>query len=55
LAQTPLKHDGKPNARGPSPIRKAHLALRERLNRKQKLPPMPVKKNLSTARRTAGR
>jgi hypothetical protein len=45
----------KPNARGPSPSRKAHLALRERLNRKQKRPPMPVKKNLSIARRTTGR
>jgi hypothetical protein len=45
----------KPNARGPSPSRKAHLALREGLNRKPKLPPMPVKKNLSTARRTTGR
>jgi hypothetical protein len=45
----------KPNARGPSPSRKAHLALRERLNRKPKLPPVPVKKNLPTARRTTGR
>jgi hypothetical protein len=45
----------KPNARGPSSNRKAHLALKERLNRKLKRPPlMPVKKNLSTARRTAG-
>jgi hypothetical protein len=59
LAQTPLQrlkiNMEKPNARGPSPSRKAHLALRERLNRKPKLPPMPVKKNLSTARRTASR
>jgi hypothetical protein len=45
----------KPNARGPSPSRKAHIALRERLNRKSKLPPVPVKKNLSTARRTTAR
>jgi hypothetical protein len=29
----------KPNARGPSPSRKAHLALRAKLNRKSKPPP----------------
>jgi hypothetical protein len=59
LAQTPLQRPKinmeKPNARGPSPSRKAHLALKERLNRKPKLPPMPVKKNLSSARRTTPR
>jgi hypothetical protein len=59
LAQPPLQRRKiameKPNARGPSPSRKAHLALRERLNRKPKLPPMPVKKNLSIACRTTGR
>ncbi|PYL19179.1 MAG: hypothetical protein DMF41_10390 [Verrucomicrobia bacterium] len=42
----------KPNARGPSPSRKAHLALQERLNRKPKRPPrLPIKKNFSSARR----
>jgi len=35
----------KPNARGPSPSRKAHLALGEKLNRKPKRPPrLPAKK-----------
>jgi hypothetical protein len=29
----------KPNIRGPSPSRKAHLALRGKLNRKSKPPP----------------
>jgi hypothetical protein len=29
----------KPNVRGPSPARKAHLALREKLNRKSKPAP----------------
>jgi hypothetical protein len=29
----------KPNVRGPSPTRKAHLALREKLNRKSKPAP----------------
>jgi hypothetical protein len=29
----------KPNVRGPSPSRKAHLALRQKLNRKAKSPP----------------
>jgi len=36
----------KPNARGPTPSRKAHLALGEKLNRKEKPPP-------SGSRRTA--
>jgi hypothetical protein len=30
----------KPNVRGPSPSRKAHLALREKLNRPDKPPPV---------------
>jgi hypothetical protein len=30
----------KPNVRGPSPSRKAHLALREKLNRPDKPPPL---------------
>jgi hypothetical protein len=35
----------KPNAHGPSPSRKAHLALREKLNRKFKpAPPLPEEK-----------
>jgi hypothetical protein len=59
LAQAPLQRPKismeKPNARGPSPSRKAHFALRERLNRKPKLPPVPVKKNLSTAGRITAR
>jgi hypothetical protein len=29
----------KPNGRGPSPSRKAHLALRQKMNRKEKPPP----------------
>jgi len=29
----------KPTARGPTPSRKAHLVLREKLNRKSKPPP----------------
>jgi hypothetical protein len=29
----------KPNVRGPSPSRKVHLALRQKLNRKAKSPP----------------
>jgi hypothetical protein len=34
----------KPNVRGPSPSRKAHLVLREKLNRKFKpAPPLPAK------------
>ncbi|PYL30865.1 MAG: hypothetical protein DMF45_00995 [Verrucomicrobia bacterium] len=36
LAKIDMK---KPNVRGPSPGRKAHLALRERLNRKSKPAP----------------
>jgi hypothetical protein len=36
----------KPNARGPTPSCKAHLALGEKLNRKEKTPP-------SGSRRTA--
>jgi len=33
----------KPTARGPTSGRKAHLALREKLNRKSKpLPPLPA-------------
>jgi hypothetical protein len=45
----------KPTARGPVPSRKAHLVLGKRLNRKMKQPPpMPVKKNLTTARRISG-
>ncbi len=42
----------KPNARGPTPSRKAHLALGEKLNRKEKPPPqMPARtrKNRPTA------
>jgi hypothetical protein len=46
----------KPNARGPSPSRKAHFVLKERLNRKLKQPsPMPVEKNISGTRRSTGR
>jgi hypothetical protein len=30
----------KPNVRGPSPSRKAHIALREKLNRPDKPPPL---------------
>jgi hypothetical protein len=44
----------KPNARGPTPSRKAHLALGEKLNRKEKPPPqMPARarKNRPPARR----
>jgi len=36
LANVDMK---KPNVRGPSPARKAHLALREKLNRKSKPSP----------------
>jgi hypothetical protein len=36
LANVDMK---KPNVRGPSPARKAHLALREKLNRKSKPAP----------------
>jgi hypothetical protein len=46
----------KPNARGPSPSRKAHVALKERLNRKPKRPPrLPGKKNSAGARLLIGR
>jgi hypothetical protein len=46
----------KPNARGPSPSRKAHLALKERLNRKLKRPPrLPIKKNSSGVHRMSHR
>jgi hypothetical protein len=41
----------KPNVRGPSPSRKAHLALREALNRKLKQPPPLRAKSLDKARR----
>jgi len=47
----------KPNARGPTPSRQAHLALGEKLNRKEKPPPqMPVRarKNRPHARREIG-
>jgi hypothetical protein len=42
----------KPNVRGPTPSRKAHLALREKLNRKSKPPPpLPLPaKSLDQAR-----
>jgi hypothetical protein len=40
----------KPNVRGPSPSRKAHLALREKLNRKSKPPPSLPAKSLDKAR-----
>ena len=46
----------KPNARGPSPGRKAAHALGARLNRKPKRPPpLPSKKKVSDANRTANR
>jgi len=43
----------KPNARGPTPSRKAHVALGEKLNRKEKPPqmPAPARKNRASARR----
>jgi hypothetical protein len=47
IAQVEMK---KPNVRGPSPNRKAHLALRERLNRKAKTPPLLPVKSLDKAR-----
>ena len=44
----------KPTARGPTPGRKAHLALGQKLNRKEKPPPrmpaQPIRKNPTTAR-----
>jgi hypothetical protein len=48
----------KPNARGPTPSRKAHLALGEKLNRKEKPPPqMPARprKNRPHTRREIAR
>jgi hypothetical protein len=42
----------KPNVRGPSPARKAHLALGEKLNRKSK--PVP-RRAMKTPRRTSSR
>jgi hypothetical protein len=51
----------KPNARGPTPSRKAHLALGEKLNRKEKPPPSGSRrtarsrKNRPLARREIGR
>jgi len=50
----------KPNARGPAPNRKAHLALGEKLDRKEKLPPSGsrrtarARKNRPAARREIG-
>jgi hypothetical protein len=44
----------KPNARGPTPSRKAHLALGEKLNRKGKPPPRlsaAARKSRAAARR----
>jgi hypothetical protein len=58
LVQTPLQkiYMEKPNARGPSPSRKAQLALKERLNRKSKRPPpLPIRKKSSGAHRMIGR
>jgi hypothetical protein len=40
----------KPNVRGPSPSRKAHLALRDKLNRKFKPAPRLPAKSLDKAR-----
>jgi hypothetical protein len=40
----------KPNVRGPSPSRKAHLALRNKLNRKSKTPPLLPAKSFDKAR-----
>jgi hypothetical protein len=48
----------KPNARGPTPSRKAHLALGEKLNRKGKPPPRlpaPARKNRAAGRRELDR
>jgi hypothetical protein len=47
----------KPNVRGPSPARKAHLALGEKLNRKSKpVPAWPVpRRAMKTPRRTSSR
>jgi hypothetical protein len=41
----------KPNVRGPSPSRKAHVVLREKLNRKFKAAPRLPIKSLDKARR----
>jgi hypothetical protein len=38
--KVPMGHMEKPNVRGPSPSYKAHLALREKLNRPHKPPPL---------------
>jgi hypothetical protein len=46
----------KPNARGPTPSRKAHLALGEKLNRKVKPPPrLPAFANQPSHKATARR
>jgi hypothetical protein len=46
----------KPSARGPSPSRKAHRALAQVLNRKQKRPPrLPAKKIARVVDRAASR
>jgi len=47
----------KPNVRGPSPARKAHLALREKLNRKSKpAPAWPIPGRVrKSSRRTNSR
>jgi hypothetical protein len=40
----------KPTARGPTPARKAHIALGEKLNRKSKpSPPLPVQPRPKTS------
>jgi hypothetical protein len=41
----------KPNVRGPSPSRKAHLVLREKLNRREKPPPALLEPMREPARR----
>jgi len=46
----------KPSARGPSPSRKAYLALKEGLNRQTKRPPpLPMKKKSGNAVRAIDR
>jgi hypothetical protein len=42
----------KPNVRGPSPSRKAHLTLRQQLNRKDKPPPPLLEPTQEPARKT---
>jgi hypothetical protein len=42
-----MRLNEKPNARGPSPSRKAHIALGDKLNRKAKEPPDPSGKNVA--------